>query len=173
MRFKILILVSLALVLHDCKKNEENQETETTEQNNTLGITSKDIEALEYTDYALDPKTQTIIQDWNEYLQIQDVITGIKTGDLSFFNDNKKAINVLSRELKKNIPEPIKSTSIEARLLVVDTKLYKLESLSNLSTTGKTELLQTIKEFLVAFSNFKLQMNKKLEFDTQVIEKPA
>lgn len=172
MRFKILILLTLIFFYSGCKKNTENENTKSIEQNNTLGISEKDIENLDYIDYALDKKADTIIQDWTEYLQIQDVTNSVKTGDLSFFNDNTKAIKLLLVALKRNIPEAVKATSIEARLLVVETKLYKLESLSNLSSTGKEELLATIKEFLVAFSNLKLQINKKVEFDSRIIERP-
>jgi len=172
MRFKILTILSLILLFSGCKKKLENEEAELIEQNNTQGVSEKDIEDLDYIDYALDQKTDAIIQDWTEYLQIQDVVNNVKIGDLSFFNDNEKAIKLLLKELKANIPEALKATSIEARLLVVETKLYKLESLSNLSTTGKEELLATIEEFLVAFSNLNLQMNKKVEFDTRIIERP-
>jgi hypothetical protein len=172
MRFKILTLLSLLLLFSGCKKNVKNKDAESIEQNNSQGISEKDIEDLDYIEYALDKKTDTIIQDWSEYIQIHDLVNNVKVGDLSFFNDNEKAIKLLLKELKTKIPEAIKSASIEARLLVVETKLYKLESLSNLSTTSKEELLGTIKEFLVAFSNLNLQMNKKVEFDTRVIERP-
>ena len=172
MRIKILTLLSVILLFSGCKKNTENVSNETIEQDSGYGVTQKEIEDLNYTDYSLDEKVNVIIQDWAEYLQIQDVIDNVKTGDLSFFNDNEKAIKLLLKELKKNIPEELKAASIEARLLVVETKLYKLESLSNLSTTSKKELLSTIQEFLVSFSNLNLQMNKKIDFDTRVIERP-
>lgn len=172
MRIKILTLLSVILLFSGCKKSAENASNESTNQDSNYGVTQKEIEGLNYIEYTLDEKVNDIIQGWTEYLQIQDVIDSIKKGDLSFFNDNEKAIKMLLKELKKNIPETLEASSIEARLLVVETKLYKLESLSNLSTTSKEELLSTIKEFLVAFSNLNLQMNKKIDFDTRIIERP-
>ncbi|WP_298531555.1 hypothetical protein [uncultured Algibacter sp.] len=172
MRFKILTLLSLILLFSSCKKNAENNKVAPLKEGNAQGISERNIMDLDYIEYALDQKVDTIVQDWDEYTQIQDVIDEVKTTDLSFFNDNEKAIKLLLKDLKVNIPEPLKAASIEARLLVVETKLYKLESLSNLSSTSKEELLSTIEEFLVAFSNLNLQMNKKIEFDTRVIEKP-
>ena len=54
----------------------------------------------------------------------------------------------------------------------METKFLKLESLVNLSTTSKTELIANIQDFLIAFSNLNLQMNKKIENDNIIIERP-
>ncbi|WP_136482099.1 hypothetical protein [Cognatitamlana onchidii] len=172
MAIKPLFFLSFLFLITACKKEQENNVSSQIEQNIHHEVSRNDIEALDYTEYIIDSKADKLIQDWSEYIQIQEVISSVKTGDLSFFNDNKKAIKQLLKELKSNIPEALKTASIEARILVFETKLYQLESLSNLSTTSKEELLSTIKEFLVAFSNLSLQINKKIEFDTQVIEKP-
>ena len=104
MRFKILTLLILLLLFFGCQKNEKNKEAETIKQNNTQGISEKDIKDLDYIEYALDQKTDTIIQDWSEYIQIHDLVNNVKVGDLSFFNDNEKAIKLLLKELKTKIP---------------------------------------------------------------------
>lgn len=171
MRFTILLAVSLFVLFSSCNNNANNS-TQEIEKDDSQEITSQDIEKLKYTDYALDEKTYTALDNWSQYLQIEEVIANVKKGDLSFFNDNKKAIKLLFKELKKDIPEAVNSPSILARILVLETKLYKLESLSNLITTSKEELLETIKEFLISYSNFNLQMNKKIEFDSRTIVKP-
>ncbi|MDA9775017.1 hypothetical protein N9B67_01725, partial [Algibacter sp.] len=85
---------------------------------------------------------------------------------------NEKAIKLLLKDLKQNVPEALNSSSIVARILVLETKLLILESLANLSTTAKEELLETIKEFFVSFYTLSFQMNKKVEFDNRSIEKP-
>lgn len=172
MRINILIVVSLFILCFSCKKTQDNTSTDTIEQNKDQEITEKDIANINYTEYALDSKTEDVIQNWAEYLQLQDIILNIKKGDLSFFNDNKDVIKLLLKELKSNIPKQVSSPSITARILVLETKLYKLESLSNLSTTSKEELIGTINEFFVSFSNLNLQMNKQIEFDNRSIEKP-
>jgi hypothetical protein len=171
MRFKIVLAVSLFVLFSSCN-NSANHSTEEVEKAYNPDITSQDIEKLKYTEYALDEKTHLALADWSQYIELEEVITKVKKGDLSFFNDNEKAINILSRDFKKNIPETVDSPSILARILVFETKLYKLESLSNLSTTSKEELLETIKEFLISFSNLNLQMNKKIEFDSRDIVRP-
>ena len=143
-----------------------------TEQNKSQEITEQDISKLKYVEYILDSKTVDFVQDWSEYVQLEEVIENVKKADLTYFNDNEKAIQLQLKELKQNIPDNLKSESILSRLLVLETKLLKLESLSNLTTTSKEELLENIKEFLVSFSNLSFQMNKKVEFDNRSIEKP-
>ncbi|MEC3905931.1 hypothetical protein VOI54_02755 [Tamlana sp. 2201CG12-4] len=172
MRIQILALVSLFVLTLSCKNKQESNSTAGVEVNKSQEITEQEISKLKYIDYALDEKTEDAIEDWAQYRQLRDVIDDVKEGDLSFFNDNEKAIKLLLKELKDDIPETIASSSILARILVVETKFYKLESLSNLSTTSKEELLEAIQEFLVSFSNLNLQMNKKIEFDTRTIERP-
>ncbi|GAA3600925.1 hypothetical protein Q4Q39_12450 [Flavivirga amylovorans] len=172
MRIKTLSILSLLVLFFSCKNDQENNTSDNTKDSESKEITEKDISRIDYIDFALDLKTEDVIKDWQEYYQLQEAVTNIKKGDLSFFNDNKEAINTLLKELKLKTPKEIKSSSVLARITALETKLYKLESLSNLSTTSKKELTGTIKDFLVAFSSLNLQINKKIEFDSRKIEKP-
>ncbi|WP_298550178.1 hypothetical protein [uncultured Algibacter sp.] len=172
MHIKILTLLSFLILFSACKKTQEDVSENQIEQNKSHEIAETDISNLKYVEYILDFKTEDIIEDWQEYVQLEEIITNIKKGDLVYFKDNEKVIQLLLKELKQNIPAPLKSESINSRILVLETKLLKLESLSNLTTTSKEELLDSIKEFLVAFSNLSFQMNKKVEFDNRSIEKP-
>ena len=171
MRIKVLSILSLIVLLVSCKKTQETP-TDNIEEQQTQDITEQDIAKLKFIDYALDSKTDEAIKDWKEYFELQDVITNVKKADLIFFNDNEENVKLLAKKLKENIPSTLNSEPVLARMLVLETKIFKLESLSNLSTTSKEELLNTIKEFLVAFSNLNFQMNKKIEFDNRSIEKP-
>lgn len=172
MRITLLSFITTLLIFTACKKSQENNLVSASETTDSTGVSIKDIEALIYKDYSLDQNAEIHLLNWAEYNQLEDIVMAIKMGDLSFFDSNEKEIKTLLKELRANIPEAISTPSINARLLVVETKFYKLESLSNLSTTSKDELLLTIQEFLVAFSNLNLQMNKKIEFDSRIIEKP-
>lgn len=172
MRIKTLVILSFLVLFSACKKSQEGSTEDQIEQNKSQEITEQDVAKLKYIEYALDIKTKDIIQDWVEYSQIEEVVGDIKKGDLTFFNDNEKAIKLLLKDLKQNVPEALNSSSIVARMLVLETKLLILESLANLSTTTKEELLETIKEFFVSFYTLSFQMNKKVEFDNRSIEKP-
>lgn len=173
MHIKPLIILSFLILLTSCKKTqEETVEENLTKQNTNKGITEQDISKLKYVEYILDSKTEEAIRDWDEFKQLNDVIINIKKGDLTYFIDNKKVVKLLLKELKQNIPTSISSESILSRILVVETKLLQLESLLNLTTTSKKELLENIKIFLIASSNLNYQLNKKVEFDSRTIEKP-
>ena len=172
MTIKFLTLITLFILCFSCKKTHEGNANAVAEQNKEQAIFKNDISNLDYIAYTLDDKTELIIENWQEYSELNDVITNVKSGDLSFFNDNNKSIKTLFKNLETKIPEEIKTPSITARMLVLETKFYTLESLSNLSTTGKEELNDIIKEFLESFSYLNLQINKKIENDSQNTEKP-
>lgn len=160
------------VVAFSCKKNQEQGEATVDKTNDSLEVKAIDISKIKYTDYILDSRTENIIINWNAYKQLQEVIDHVKNADLSFFYNNTKEVKELLTNLKQTIPSNINSPSILARISALETKLLKLESLSNLSTTSKKELLENIKGFLVAFSNLNLQINKKIEGDNIIIEKP-
>lgn len=173
MNIKLLSILSIFIIIASCKKTEENNSTDVDITENTnQKLTESDISKLDYVDFGLDEKTERVIENWQEYYQLQDVVNNVKKGDLGFFNTNEEAIKTLLKDLKTNIPEPVNTSATLARIQVLETKIYKLESLSNLSTTTKNELNSTIKEFLVSVSNLNFQMNKKLEKDNQNIQKP-
>lgn len=172
MRSIISSALIIIILLVSCKNNEESNVPNVIENQQVKDINVEDISNLKYVDYVLDFKTEEAIKDWQEYYELQSVINEVIKSDLSFFNDNEENIKILISKLKENIPAEVKSDGILARLLVLETKLLKLQSLSNLSTTTKEELLTIIKEFFVSFSNVNFQMNKKIEFDNRAIEKP-
>ena len=170
---KIKFLSVLVLVLFfSCNKKQENSELTIVKVDDSLLIKEKDITKLQYTDYILDERTENTIVTWVEYSQLQDAVNKVKKGDFSLFKNNDNEFQDLLKNLKQNIPLEVNTASILARITVIETKIYKLESLSKLSTTTKPELLEITKEFLVAFSNLNLQLNKKLEADNIIIEKP-
>tara|TARA_R110002049_G_scaffold65035_1_gene170944 strand:+ start:67833 stop:68357 length:525 start_codon:yes stop_codon:yes gene_type:complete len=174
MALRFLSILGLTLLILSCKQTEEKTVTETEEIPVTEKISETDISKMNYTEYVLDPKTEATIEEWLKYHEFDAVVENVKQGDLSYFHDNDRN-NIIRNffiALKKAIPETVNSSAVLARILVLETKTWKLESLSNLSTTTEDELNQTIKEFLIAFSNLNLQMNKKLEKDSQNIEKP-
>ncbi|WP_406685116.1 hypothetical protein N1F78_05165 [Seonamhaeicola sp. MEBiC1930] len=160
----------LLVVLFSCKNPQDG--TDKKAEIESLEITEKDVNNIDYLEFALDEKTENTVEDWVEYYQLQNVINNVKKGDLSFFENNEGFIDSTLTAFKKNIPEQINSPSISARINAFETKFLKLESFSNLTNVSKKELLSNVEDLLVAFSNFNLQMNKEVEFDSQNIEKP-
>lgn len=172
MPFKLYVVAFVLTLTFSCKQNKEVSISNQLEMHDSQKITEKDLLKLSFTEFVLDPKTENIIKDWQEYYQLQDAVINAKKGDLIFFKDNKEGIKTVLKDLILNIPDAVNSDATAARILALETKIYKLESLSNLPTTSKGELIKTIKEFLESFSNFNFQMNKKIEKDSRIIEKP-
>ena len=172
MTIKFLSACILLMCL-SCKKTTQTSTETSDAPSKSQAITEKDISKLNYLDFAIDNRVETIIESWQEFNQLETIIDNTKKGDLSYFKtDAKKNLKTLLSDIRKTIPDTINTPAILARITVLETKLYKTESLSNLSTTKKEELLNTLKELLVSFSNLSFQLNKKMENDSQNIQKP-
>lgn len=175
MSLKFLLPFCFVFVLISCKDSSQTTTEGPVEEEVKPSkiITQIDISKLKYIDFGLDADAEKLIEDWDEYVQLQQIIENIKLADFAELKDNRKVLKTLIKDFKKNIPVSLKSSSILARVMVFETKLFKTESLVNLSNINKTELGGTIRELLLAFSNLNFQINKKLERDSQNIQKPV
>jgi hypothetical protein len=172
MKLKFLGIVWVLLVFVSCKKKQDDAALVVEKPVESQVIKAKDVAKIKYTDYILDSRAEDSIVNWMAYKQLDEVVNNLKKADLSFFKANEKNVKELVRNLKQTIPAEINNNAITARITALETQLLKLESLYNLSTTTKPELLENIRAFLVAFSNLNLQMNKKIEADNIIIERP-
>lgn len=171
---KISILFLVILFISSCNTQTTNdsnifKEIETIDSSQ---ITSRDITKLKYTDFALSNLTKSKTSNWQKFNELTDKIEILKTGDLSFFKDDKAILVGFLNDLKNEIPESLKTTAILVRLSVIETTFLKLEGLASLSSAKKEDLLIIIKDVLVSYSNLVFQMNKKFEKESQNIEKP-
>lgn len=167
---KSILNFLLIVCLFSCNENADN--TNQIEDNTNISISKKAIQKLNYTDYVLDTKVKKITRNWNKYTELEGVVNILKQGDLAYFKNNHEILEALINDLKQTIPEKLNSPSIVSRLIALETKLYKLESVVNLSNTTADSLIIPIKEVLISFSNLNLQMNKKIERESQKIKKP-
>jgi hypothetical protein len=171
---KISILFLVILFISSCNTQTTNdsnifKEIETIDSSQ---ITSRDITKLKYTDFALSNLTKSKISNWQKFNELTDKIEILKTGDLSFFRDDKAILVGFLNDLKNEIPESLKTPAILVRLSVIETNFLKLEGLASLSSAKKEDLLIIIKDVLVSYTNLVFQMNKKFEKESQNIEKP-
>lgn len=171
---KIFSIVTILLFLSCKQTNTEVTEQTTNDDPNSKALTEKDISQINYLDFSVDEKVRPLVEPWQEYTQLSEIINNVKAGDMSYFKIDgaKENLKNLITGFKDNIPDTINTPSISSRITVVETMLFKTESLYNLSTTQKEELLSSLKELLESFSNLNFQMNKKLEKDSRNIEKP-
>jgi hypothetical protein len=135
-------------------------------------VTIQNISNLKFTEYVLSDISKTKVRDWQKFNELMGIIEEVHLGNLSFLNNDKVILDSFFTDLKNEIPESIKSTSILVRLTVIETLFLKLEGMISLRSTEKDNLLQSIKDILVSHSNLILQLNKKFEKESQKIKKP-
>lgn len=161
------------LFLVGCKSDSKQDESLVSEEAIAYTITADDVEALEYDDYVLSPKSKSATADWNKFKELQENIEFLKKGNLSFFQVEKQIMQEFIVELKREQPETVTTPAIRARVTVLETNLLRLQNLANLDNIKKKDLLSAIKELLIANVNLKLQINKKFERESQRIELPS
>ena len=135
-------------------------------------ITANDISKIKFTEYALSKITQNKTINWQIFNELSNKIELLRTGDLSFFRDDKAILEGFIADLRNEIPESLNTQSILVRLTVIETVFLKLEGLTSLKTAKKEKLLMAIKDVLLSYTNLIFQMNKKFEKESQKIEKP-
>lgn len=171
--FFITLSYFILFLTFSCKKTiDVNNDLSHDIIQNDFKITSKDINQIKFTEFALSDLSETHTNDWLKFQELKEEIEILKKGDLSFFKDDRAILQSFITDLKNEIPEVLNIPSILVRLSVLETTMFKLEGTSNINAVKKELLLNSIKDVLVAYSNVILQMNKKFEKDSQYIQKP-
>lgn len=167
------LFLSLFLILGCNSKTEQTSNEGADQEKDAQLITAKDIEKLNYTDYVLSPKAKEAVADWERYQELMMQIEYLKQADFSFFGGKNELLVSFLSDLRKDMPASITTPAIKERLIALETKLLKLHSTLKLTNSNKKETLNNIKEFLVTTSHLHLQINKKFELESQVIEDPG
>lgn len=170
--FMRLFLSMLLLVLISSCKNNNQEVLKTVEETTTTELTAQDINNLKYNDYVLDAKAQNLLIDWQRFQELNIQMGYLKQGDLNFFKNQQEEVQVLFDSLKVKIPKPINTKPIISRITVLETKALKLHTNLSLLNIEKATRLSSVKEVLVAYANLILQINKKIEYDANVYERP-
>ena len=145
---------------------EKNKPVTTYEERFTI------LESIKYVDYILSDQSLKALNEWVKFQELQEEIEKLKNGEVNFFKDDIVLITTLFEELENTIPENINTPEVTTRITVLKNTLFNLNSELKLERRDKNYSLKSIKELLIASSNLKLQINKKLEMDSQNIIKP-
>ena len=137
-----------------------------------IKITAKDIESIKYTEYALSDLAEKATRDWAKFEELKTQIELLKKADFSFFDDENALLSTFFTDFRNQIPKDLAVHAIQVRMTVFETTSFKLEGISKLQRVEKATKIEYIKDVLVSYSNLILQINKKLERDSQKIEKP-
>ena len=157
-----------------CNSSSSNETIIENEQTiiNETKISAKEIESIKYTEYALSDIATRVTQNWSKFDELETQIELLKKADLSFFDDENALLSTFFTDLKNEIPRELAQHTIQVRITVLETSCFKLEGINNLQKVNKDTKLKYIEDVLVSYSNLILQINKKLERDSQKIEKP-
>ncbi|RSK41361.1 hypothetical protein [Mangrovimonas spongiae] len=169
---KKLVVICLLMLFFSCGQ-EQNNTPESTQEPTSYKLTKNEINSINITEFELDAKVKKITQDWGKYNELSNIIDNVKNGDTSFFMGNHETLEALLNDFKTSLPKQLNSPSIEARIVSLENAFYKFESLINLSNSKQDAITESLKTLLESFSNLKFQMNKKLERESQKIEKPV
>ncbi len=171
--YKIVFMCLLVVFATACKNTNEPSNSNQTSVLTKPTVTKKDIERIDYKEFAFSSVAKTTLANWPRFPEITAEIEKLKSSHLSFFNavDNDDTIIGLFEDLKNTVPSNLAENQITVRLLVLETAFFKLEDLLNYKYS-KQSLLQCIKNLLVAYSNLTFQINKKIEADTQKTPRP-
>lgn len=166
------IIFCLFFVFACNETTTQTNEKELVETVETNKITSKDIGNLKFKDYALSSDSERLIANWSKYQEFNNQIGFLKKADLSFFGGEKKVLIELIKDLKKETPKQVNTNAVQSRMVVLETTILKLHNDLNLNNSSKKTRLKSIKEVLISMSNLNNQVNSKLEFDRNNIDKP-
>ena len=164
----------ILLSLLSCNKTEKKtiEQDIDIEKIDSLKIAKKDMDKIQYTDFGIDSKAKVTLDSWQAYNDIARAINELKQADFTFFTVDKSVFSSTIQEMETTVPKEIDSDAVRARILVLKTKLYKLEEAANIDNTKKTDKLLIVKDVFQAFSNLTFQINKKFEKEAQTIIKP-
>ena len=155
-----------------CNSSKNENVSDAQNKVDSLKITKEGISKLDYIEFVLDENTDKLFENWASYSELDNHLSDLKQGDISFFKENPELLDALIKDFKETLPEEINSPAILARIKELETKIYKLQSITIISNGNKNDLYPVIKELLISFSNFNLQINKKFEKEAQNIQKP-
>lgn len=172
LKMRVLLILGVLFCCISCAKQEEANVLNEIQEETVSQITKEDISKLNFREFILDAKAEKSLESWQKYYELDNIINNVNQANLAFFKNNNEILIAFIDDLKATTPEVIDTPLIMARLVVLETKIFKLEGVVNLSNPKKKELLSVIKECLSAFSNLNLQINKKFEKDSQNIQKP-
>jgi hypothetical protein len=166
------IIISFLIIFISCKKESSiNNENIQTEQNTNI-ITKTDIKNIKYIEYVLSNQSKKVTNNWVKFQELKNNVEVLKKGDLSFFKDDSVLLKAFIEDLKNEIPQNLNIPEITTRITVLQNCFYNLHNEISLNRNTKTYVIKSIKEALISVSNLYLQINKKLELDSQNVQKP-
>ena len=153
---KIIFLSLFSICLSSCN-NKKQQELETQTQKIVKPDNKKSINGIGET---LTPEAKKLVQDWNEYLTIDQILNdfySITTDDALL---KAKSLSERAKELKDSIRiRAFERPDIKIRLNVFYNNTLRLADMENISSIETQEIKSEITNILNAFSAINSKIN--------------
>ena len=149
--------------------NEAIKKTPISANKQTASITNT--ETAELADPVVIKDIDSSLSQWIEFKELNVLITNISNGKNEVLIDSEETLRDLFSALVVKIPETISSSSIIARIRVLETLAYKLNVEYGSKQNNSIEFELTKKSLEKAYSNLIFQINKTLEKKSQFISK--
>jgi hypothetical protein len=153
---KIFLLSLFSLCLSSCN-DKKHQESQTQSQKTVKSDNKKSTNSIGET---LTPEAKKIVQDWNEYLTIDEILNdfySINTDDALL---KAKSLSERAQELKDSIRIPaFDRPDIKIRLNVLYNNTLRLADMENISSIETQEIKTEISNILNAFSAINSKIN--------------
>ena len=153
---KIILLSLFSICLSSCN-DKKQQETEAQSQKIVKSDNKKSTNSIGET---LTPEAKKIVQDWNEYVTIDEILNDfyiITTDDALL---KAKSLSIRAQELKDSIRIPtFDRPDIKIRLNVLYNHTLRLSDMENISSIKTQEIKTEIANILNAFSAINSKIN--------------
>ena len=149
--------------------NEAIKKTPISANKQTASITNT--ETAELADPVVIKDIDSSLSQWIEFKELNVLITNISNEKNEVLIDSEETLRDLFSALVVKIPETINSSSIIARIRVLETLAYKLNVEYGSKQNNSIEFELTKKSLEKAYSNLIFQITKTLEKKSQFISK--
>ena len=164
---RVLFCLYFLIGVQNC--NENIKKTTISSDKQTASITNT--ETAELADPVVIKVIDYSLSEWIEFKELNVFVTNITNGKNEVLIDSKVTLRDLFSALVVKIPETINSSSIIARIRVLETLAYKLNVEYGSKQNNSIEFELTKKSLEKAYSNLIFQINKTLEKKSQFISK--
>ena len=168
-KFITRVLFCLYFLIGAQSCNETIKKTPISVDKQTASITNT--ETAELADPIVIKDIDSSLSEWIEFKELNVLITNISNGKNEVLIDSKETLRDLFSALVVKIPETINSSSIIARIRVLETLAYKLNVEYGNNQNNSIEFELTKKSLEKAYSNLIFQITKTLEKKSQFISK--
>jgi hypothetical protein len=171
---KLLYFFVFIISISSCIKDKSSQTKNDIIVNDTVKIEEqKDIRSIGET---LIPEAKNKIENWKEYQQLDELLTGFYSISTSEALNLSKELSTTTQQLKDSIKiERFKQPDINIRINVLHNNALRLNDMASISTISPTKVKAEIQNILDAFSALNSKINnitnqEKLETEVKAIE---